>query len=250
MLDQATKKRVVDKVNECIAVVEKKYNVTFRKPHVTFDVRGTTGGKAFYNEWKVAFNPVLLAENTEHFLKSTVPHEVAHLATMLVYPHALRRMPGKKRSPHGAEWASIMTALGAAPNRCHTYDVENARVRNVNRTTYEYVCECGQSFNLGPKRHAKLQRSPTAYKHTGCRLGGRLSLATTTKAQPVIKPVAAPAAPKAPVAGSKLAQCERLFENYPGYTRAEMINVFVQECNCTPAGAATYYSALKKKYGR
>lgn len=248
MLDQATKKRVVDKVNECIVIVEKKYNVIFRKPLVTFNVRGTVGGRAHYGEWKVDFNPILLAENTEKFLTSTVPHEVAHLATKLVYPHALVRRPGKKRSPHGAEWASIMVALGAAPNRCHTYDVENAQVRRVNRASYDYVCECGHAFSLGPKRHAKLQRSPTAYKHTGCRLGGRLSLAAP-KAQPVITPVAAPAAPEVPTGETKLARCYRLFENYPGYTRAEMINVFIQEADMSAAGAATYYAKCKALRG-
>ena len=115
MLNAAIKARVEAKVAECIATVERKYNVTFRKPVISYNVRGTTAGKAFYTRWIVDFNPVLLAENVEEFLEDTVPHEVAHLATELIYPHAHRGGFGTKRRPHGSEWKSIMRSLGADP---------------------------------------------------------------------------------------------------------------------------------------
>lgn len=280
MVSADIKKRVVAKVEECINTVENHFKINFKKPTISFNVRGTTGGTADYRKWEVDFNPVLLTENVEAFLARTVPHEVAHLATDLVYPHVHRPGFGRKRQPHGAHWASIMTLLGADPTRCHSYDTTNARVKRTN--SYEYKCTCcGVTMTLGPKRHAKMLKNPHHYTHTNCgRIHGKLVLASqhTQPAAPmqVVKPAPLPthAAPKPvfvppkkkiqvkikkatapatkpsiPTGETKLAKCYKLFENYPGYTRAEMINVFVQEAGCTPAGAATYYATCKKIYG-
>lgn len=251
MITEAIKQRVETKIDQCIAVIEKKYNVKFKKPAVHYNVRGTIAGKAWYKKWIVGFNPVLLAENVDDFIARTVPHEICHLATELIYPHAHVRVLGKKRSPHGSEWASIMTALGADSSRCHSYDVENARVKRTN--TYAYKCSCcGHKFELGPKRHAKIQRG-AVYWHPQCgKAAGKLvpdNVASLTTEVKTFKTVSAPAKLTVPAGETKLAKCYRLFENYPGYTRAEMINVFVQECDMTPAGAATYYSKFKKMHG-
>lgn len=249
MISEAIKKRVETKIDQCIATIEKKYNVKFKKPAVHYNVRGTTAGKAWCKQWIVGFNPVLLNENVDDFIARTVPHEICHLATELIYPHAHVRVLGKKRSPHGAEWASIMTALGADATRCHSYDVENARVKRT--TTYSYMCGCcGHKFELGPKRHAKIKQGAT-YWHPACGKGrGNLvPVVEASKAAPVIKPVktvSKPVTPTVPAGETKLAKCYRLYENYPGYSRAEMINVFVQECDMTPAGASTYYQKLAK----
>lgn len=247
-MDAALKARVEAKVASCIATIEQRYKVTFRAPRISFNVRGTCGGKARYGVWEVDFNPILLAENVDHYLSSTVPHEVAHLATELIYPHAHRGGFGQKRRPHGHEWASIMRTLGADPDRCHTYDVSNARVKKS--TSHEYKCLCcGHKFTLGPKRHAKMKSNPNAFYHPKCgKVQGRLV--------PVVAAAPAPARivpttvyNKVPAGETKLAKCYRLFENYPGYSRAEMINVFVQEVDMTPAGAATYYAQCKKMKG-
>lgn len=245
MLTQADKKQIVDKVHACVALVEKKYNITFKKPLITFNVRGTCGGKAYYNEWKVDFNATLAKDNLQTYLDDVVPHEVAHLATKIIYPEALQRRMGQKRRPHGPEWASIMVALGADPKRTHNMDTTEARVRT--KVTYGYKCSCcGHEYQLGPKRHAKIKAGVT-YWHPPCgKVAGKLVPITTT--QPV-KTIPTVIKPVVPAGETKLAKCYRLFENYPGYTRAEMINVFVQECDMTPAGADTYYANCKKRYG-
>lgn len=280
MVSADIKKRVVAKVEECINTVENHFKINFKKPIISFNVRGTVGGTADYRKWEVNFNPVLLTENVDAFIARTVPHEVAHLATELVYPHAHRRTFGTKRQPHGPHWASIMTLLGADATRCHKYDTTNAHVKRT--TSYEYKCQCcGINITLGPKRHAKMVKNPNHYTHSKCgRTLGKLVLASqhvqpVAKPVQVVKPIPAPlpthstpsfmppkkkiqvkvkkatapaSKPSVPTGESKIAKCYKLFENYPGYTRAEMINVFVQEAGCTPAGAATYYSSIKKLF--
>jgi SprT protein len=244
MITQAIKTQVEAKVNQCVALVEKKYGITFKKPKVSYNVRGTTGGYARYASWEVDFNPVLLSQNLQTYLIDVIPHEVAHLATKLIYPSALERRQGKKRSPHGSEWASIMIALGADPKRTHNMDTTDAKVRTMSK--YAYKCSgCGYEYLLGVKRHNKLKAGVVMW-HPACGRE-RGQLVPAKQATPTIKPVAT--TPKVPTGTSKIARCYRLFENYPGYTRAEMINVFVQECDCTAAGAATYYATCKKMAG-
>ena len=249
MITEAIKKRVDTKIDQCIATIEKKYNVKFKKPTVHYNVKGTTAGKAWCKQWVVGFNPVLLNENVDDFINRTVPHELSHLATELIYPHAHRAGFGRKRSPHGTEWASIMTALGADASRCHTYNVENARVKR--KATYSYKCACcGHKFELGPKRHAKIKAGAT-YWHPACgKVAGKLIADAATVVSTPIKTVSKPVKVTVPAGETKLARCYRLFENYPGYSRAEMINVFVQECDMTVAGASTYYAKVKQMVGR
>lgn len=260
MITTAIKQKVTDKLKACIAIANKRYGIDVKFPNVVYQKRGTTAGTANYRTWTIDLNPVLLVENLDDFIEDTVPHELAHLVTNMVYPHAHKRVYGQKRSPHGSEWQSVMRVLGANPSRCHSYDTSNARTRT--KASYDYKCNCcGQVIKLGPKRHAQEQRQPGWYNHGGCgRTAGKLTLVTdkapvaTTHTKPAQLPpmnlhnVPAPAPKKAPEAGSKISKCYSMFKQYPGLSRKEMINHFVQLCDCTAAGASTYYATCKKMY--
>lgn len=249
MITNAMKERVNAKLRECIAIANRKYNVDIQFPTVVYEKRGRVAGTANYGTWTIDLNPVLLSENFEAMLADTVPHEMAHLITDTVYPHAHQRGLGQKRSPHGAEWKSVMRALGCEPTRCHSYDTTNAAVRT--KASYEYTCNCcGVSLKLGPKRHAREQRTPGFYSHSKCgRTAGKLTLVgkqapATVHTKP--KSTSAPA-PKAPGGESKLAKCYGVFKSHPTLARSSMITHFIH-LGCTPAGAATYYASCKKMY--
>jgi SprT protein len=114
-------------------------------PLVTFDVRGTTAGKAYYRAHRVAFNLKLAEHVGLEAFQQTITHEVAHLVTALVYG---------KQQPHGWHWARVMEALGARPERCHSYDVSTVRVRRNTRTC-KATCGC-REHDVTPAMHAKL----------------------------------------------------------------------------------------------
>lgn len=251
------KAKVEAKLRECITIAERTYNTTIKFPTVRYDLRGTTAGWAHYSTWSVNFNAVLMVENFESFLENTVPHEIAHLITDQVYPEAHKRgaptmtrngvFRRGKRSPHGAEWQSVMRVLGCEPRRTHDYDTSNARIRE--RKSYTYKCNgCGAEMQLGPKRHAREQSSPGSYWHSSCgRYTGKLTLVTSKlPAATVHAKPAAPAAPKAGT-GSKLERCYNTYKAHPTLSRAQLIQHFIQ-LGCTPAGAATYYVTCKKMY--
>ena len=259
MITTAIKQKVTDKLKACIAIANKRYGIDVKFPNVVYQKRGTTAGTANYRTWTIDLNPVLLVENLDDFIEDTVPHELAHLVTNMVYPHAHKRVYGQKRSPHGSEWQSVMRVLGANPSRCHSYDTSNARTRT--KASYDYKCNCcGQVIKLGPKRHAQEQRQPGWYNHGGCgRAAGKLTLVAKTPAATVhAKPVLpmmnlhqhVPPAPKstAPETGSKLSRCYEIYKTYPTMARKDLIQQFVTRVGCTAAGASTYVANCKKMY--
>lgn len=74
------------------------------------------------------FNLQLYRENSEDFLKQTVPHEVAHLVAHQLF--------GDRIQPHGEEWQLIMRGVyELPPHRCHNYAVKR-------RTVTRYIYRC------------------------------------------------------------------------------------------------------------
>lgn len=249
----AVRERVAKKLKECVGIFEAHYGVKFKRfPTVSYDLKGTTAGTANYVSWHIRLNPVLLMENVEDFLTRTVPHEFAHLACDQLYPEAHRpngagfRMYGarQKREVHGPKWQSIMRVLGADPSRCHSYDVANVKGK---KASFTYQCtRCNNTFSLGPQRHAKLQRNPRAYT---CKCRGELKLLVNRAPAPAAKPAAKQPEVKMPAAGTKQDRALALFKQYQSlYNRTQMIYVFVNELDMTPAGASTYYYNCVKLY--
>ena len=164
------KSLVMERVKECFAIAEARFNTTFRMPNVRFDKRGTTAGTAQGSKWELNFNMVLLNENLEHFVKQTVAHEVAHLIDHQVFDshaprfdHLGRR---KKRSPHGRNWKNIMLVLGVPADRCHEMDVSNARVSRRKSATFDYHCSgCDKILPMGKIRHNKQMAGKANYSH-------------------------------------------------------------------------------------
>jgi SprT protein len=116
-------------LKECVTLTHEwigKCNETFgiripSKLPVRFNLKGTTAGRAYLSEGTIGYNPTLLRENPDAFLRRTVGHEVAHFAAFLKFGGAI--------DPHGAEWRSMMWKLGLDATRCHSYDTQHVPSR-------------------------------------------------------------------------------------------------------------------------
>lgn len=106
--------RCQQEVIRAYAVARAKLGIVMPMPRITFNLRGTTAGKAYIRENRIDFNPVLLHENLEDFLNRTPWHEVAHLISF--------RQSGNLIKPHGVEWQRVMWAFSKPATRCHAYD--------------------------------------------------------------------------------------------------------------------------------
>jgi len=144
--------RVHKKVHECLKKARVKFPGIgdFCFPvRITFDKKGVVSATADSRQWHLNFNRVLLLENTEDVIKNTIPHEVAHLVTGKVFPRA--------KQSHGKEWRLVCKTLyGCELSRCHSYSVENARIRKRPLTRHVYHCGCAlHLFTKG--EHEKTQ---------------------------------------------------------------------------------------------
>lgn len=243
------KARVAAKLQESIVLLESHYNRKFDFPSsVVYDVSGTIAGKAHTVSRKIDFNAALLMRNQEVFINRTVPHEMAHLADYQMNPQNFYAAFRQKRDLHGQSWQSIMQVLKVEDiSRCHTYDVTGIK-RESTRESYVYKCEsCIKEYKLSVAKHNKLQSNPHAYRCKCSRIRGMLTL-ISTQLPPMKLHYHTPPTNNAPSAGSKLDKCWSLYKSYQHTGRGALIAMFVNEASCTPAGAATYYSSLKKKY--
>ena len=127
---------------------------------IRFDKTGATAGISYFNYHKgsghLNFNPVLMTENWDHFIDSTVVHEVAHYCVS-IYCGYLTSRSGRKQS-HGRSWKNMMRFFGITDvQRCHTYDTSTVkRVRKVKRFSYE--CSCGHDHKLSTRMHNQIVR--------------------------------------------------------------------------------------------
>ena len=105
---------------------------------IRYDLKGVTAGSFNWSGASMYFrvNMVLARENIEHYLARTVPHEFCH--------YLVRKLSSgfNRPTPHGQQWKTKMIQVfGLEPERCHSYNVQNARVRRVSRP-YIYKCAC------------------------------------------------------------------------------------------------------------
>lgn len=274
------KKRVQVRIDECVAAIEKQYNMKMPSMVVEYDINSSRlAGQACYPN-RVRLNPVFLNAYGDEFIADTVGHEVAHIAVFTIY----YKGRGRRVSPHGYEWASVMATIGQDASRCHNFDVPAGISVGKQKAKYNYKCTgCGAIITAGPKVHAKIQAGHE-YWHSSCPRGGRnkleyvaaagrvsyseakrigATMPTTPVAptKPVVQPkVAAPVVPRVAVAFpdltkyvTKADKCTAIYMHYKSINEPNMrrmcIETFVKRVGMTAAGASTYYSNIQKKVG-
>lgn len=149
MITQEMHNRVVATIQSCIKKIlgqsyELDVPVTYRR-----DMKAVAGC-AYVKSKRIELNEVLFLENVEQFFSRTIPHEVAHVITRIIYPHA--------KQAHGPEWRNVMSMLGVDDNtRCHSYDVSSV-VKPRLSEKFTYVCSCDRPLILSKIMHNKIQR--------------------------------------------------------------------------------------------
>lgn len=124
---------------------ERCYGCRFPRIPVEFNLTGGTSGQYWYpsestrstGHGRFRFNLWIASRDLGDFLRSTVPHEVAHYLVAHLY--------GRQVRPHGNEWKRVMRdCLGAPASRCHQHEVP-----------YPYVFRCGCEGKAGEYRYTR-----------------------------------------------------------------------------------------------
>jgi SprT protein len=168
----ALERLATGRVTELLMRAERRFGVAIAPAQIRFDLRGRAAGQFRSRDGRhceLRFNGELMLRHGERFLDRTVPHETAHLVAF--------RLHGPRVRPHGTEWQDIMRLFGAAPERCHDYDVGGLQTRRLRR--YPYQCAC-RSHQLSSIRHQRVLRGQIYL----CRSCGAVLRPATTDPSP------------------------------------------------------------------
>jgi SprT protein len=168
MLTAQDIKDISAKIDETVALARLKFGHTrffqentWEKPTFSIKLRGTTAGRAHLRLNHIKINPILFKENREKMLSQTIPHEIAHLVAYRVF----------NDTGHGKFWKHVMVQFGLKPDRCHSYDVSNARVRGRNTVTFKCKCKTWELTSIRANKHHKHMATKGRHFYT-CRACG------------------------------------------------------------------------------
>ncbi|WP_088329138.1 SprT family zinc-dependent metalloprotease [Lacimicrobium sp. SS2-24] len=144
-LSSAIQQQAAARLHQAISQAEQCLGISLPIPLLRFNQRGRIAGSARLKDYEIRLNPVLLAENTEEFMREVIPHELCHLLVWRLYCRGMRTRSVK---PHGKEWKTLMRDIfGLQGKACHQMDIDSVQGRQ-----FDYRCECGP-LKLTIRRH-------------------------------------------------------------------------------------------------
>lgn len=132
---------------------------------ITFNLKGRSAGMyrvrrhIIRNTREIRYNPYIFSKYFTDNFKTTIPHEVAHYVSDILY--GLNNI-----RPHGKEWKAIMQAFGANASVTANYDLTGIPLRN--RTLFTYRCGC-REHQLGIIRHNRIKKNHGQYYCNACK---------------------------------------------------------------------------------
>jgi SprT protein len=157
--------RIETMVLDCLLKAQAVYGTdkVNKIPKILFTKKGRAAGTASWNyltgEASININPILLNENVEYVVNQTVPHEVAHIVTFMIW--------GREATAHGYHWKSVMNLFGKRAERCHQLNTETAKQMRV-RNVYSCKCQrCQKEFVVSAIIKGRMERG-IPYTHRAC----------------------------------------------------------------------------------
>ena len=159
-IGERQRRQVCAATKDCLRRAAGICRIGFPPIDIRFDLSGRAAGMYRVRQGRrcIRYNPYILARYFDEGLAETVPHEVAHYATDVLYGLGNLR-------PHGAEWQDLMCALGAPPRATARYDLTGIPVRRQRR--FSYHCSCS-THQLSTRRHNRIHRDRAAYVCRRC----------------------------------------------------------------------------------
>ena len=163
-LSENLQEQVIQETNRFIKSAANYYDCKIKEIPVLFDLIGKSAGmyRVRAGQQVIRYNPYVFAKYFDDNFSETIPHEVAHYVTDILY--GLRSI-----KPHGAQWKSVMQVFGVVANRTANYDLSGLPVRKFQ--TFVYHCGC-QNYELTSRRHNKIVKGTGHYMCRDC--GGKL----------------------------------------------------------------------------
>ena len=160
-ITSSQQQEIIERVSDLLQQCQQYFNQPFKPIEIRFDLRGKTSGMYVVKNKQqyLRFNPLIFSKYFEDSLNNTVPHEVAHYVSHVLFGI-------KNIRPHGKEWKSIMHTLGAEPRVTGDYDLSGIPVKRLRR--FKYVCNC-TAHELTTVRHNRILRRKSQYFCLKCK---------------------------------------------------------------------------------
>lgn len=155
---------VIDKTVTYIKKATDLFNISEKSVEIRFDLKGRSAGMyrtrsnkglVFSRQYReIRYNPYIFSKYFDDNFATTIPHEVAHYVTDIIYGL-------KNIKPHGREWKEVMEAFGADASVTANYDLAGLPLKR--QAVFTYQCDC-REHQLSTTRHNKIIKR--RYKYT------------------------------------------------------------------------------------
>jgi len=154
-ITSSQQQNIIERVSDLLQQCQQHFNQPFKPIEIRFDLRGKTSGMYVVKNKQqyLRFNPLIFSKYFEDNLCNTVPHEVAHYVSHVLFGI-------KNIRPHGKEWKSIMQILGAEPRVTGNYDLSGIPFKRQRR--FRYICNC-MTHELTTIRHNRIVKNKSRY---------------------------------------------------------------------------------------
>ncbi len=155
MIDPLLKDKIEDHTTYWVNKANSLLDVQIPSPEIDYTQRGTVAAQTFtYSDaegaivkTRISFNPYYIVQDSQEFIETIVPHEVAHLAQNIMHPNS---------KPHGIEWIQIMKQFGVKPE-IYT-DVHVHMPPSQAKRLHLYRClDCLKPKVFGQKKHGAFE---------------------------------------------------------------------------------------------
>jgi SprT protein len=174
-LDNEQQQLVIQETQAYIKQANDLFKIKNASVDITFNLKGRAAGmyrvkrKILTQAREIRYNPFIFEKYFDDNFKTTIPHEVAHYVSDLIYGL-------KNIKPHGKEWKEIMQAFGADASVTANYDLTG--IPRQKRTLYTYHCAC-REHQVGAIRHNRIKKQQGKYICNFCKKALYVKQATT-----------------------------------------------------------------------
>jgi SprT protein len=160
---------VIDETISYIKQATDLFNIRDKAVDIRFDLKGRSAGmyrvrnnRALIfsrQQREIRYNPYIFSKFFDDNFATTIPHEVAHYVTDIIYGL-------KNIKPHGREWKEVMDAFGANASVTADYDLAGLPLKR--QAVFTYQCAC-REHQLSTTRHNKITKRHYQYTCSYCK---------------------------------------------------------------------------------
>ncbi|HHJ34259.1 MAG TPA: metallopeptidase (SprT family) [Gammaproteobacteria bacterium] len=164
-LSKEQQQQVIAQTRHYIDQAVALYGIKDKPLDIVFNLRGRTSGmyrvshQLGHYTREIRYNPYIFSKYYDDNFNTTVPHEVAHYISDIIY--GLRNI-----KPHGNEWKQIMLDFNADATVTTDYDLSGIPQKKLSSFTYQ--CSC-REHQLSSIRHNKINRKRFKYYCNFCK---------------------------------------------------------------------------------